>query len=350
MSLPEQIQKQVEQAQSIIEQHYGPDNGGGDTAKLGGESPTTPETPAGENAQAAATAESVVPDSAPAPAKPPVEDENSETYAARWRSLQGIYQATSLKAQAAEQRAQQLEQLIATMQASPSHQNAQQPSGFLTEDDLTSYGEDLVGMARRAAKEEIREVMGAIEALRVEIGQLRSVVPMVNRVMATQQLTAEEKFFADLGRLVPDYEQINANANFRSWLLAPDPLTMITRQTYLEDAQRSGDVGRVANIFTAWKELSGHASPAGGAAAPTPTPQTASATQRELLKQVVPGKTVAAVTPVTQQARTWSPQDIAQFYDEVRRGVYRGREQERASLEHDIFLAQREGRIARNAA
>lgn len=37
--------------------------------------------------------------------------------------------------------------------------------------------------------------------------------------------------------------------------------------------------------------------------------------------------------------------DVAKFFDDVRKGVYKGREQERDRIERDIFAAQREGRI-----
>jgi hypothetical protein len=45
----------------------------------------------------------------------------------------------------------------------------------------------------------------------------------------------------------------------------------------------------------------------------------------------------------------YAPQDIQKFFNDVRSGKYKGREQERDRIERDIFAAQRENRIQVNA-
>jgi len=45
----------------------------------------------------------------------------------------------------------------------------------------------------------------------------------------------------------------------------------------------------------------------------------------------------------------YTPSDIQKFFNDVRIGRYKGREQERSRIERDIFAAQRENRIQRNA-
>ena len=47
--------------------------------------------------------------------------------------------------------------------------------------------------------------------------------------------------------------------------------------------------------------------------------------------------------------KTYSPDDIKLFFNDVRSGKYRGREAERDRIERDIFAAQRDGRITVNA-
>ena len=49
--------------------------------------------------------------------------------------------------------------------------------------------------------------------------------------------------------------------------------------------------------------------------------------------------------PVTGANQTYSPADIEQFFSDVRKGRYKGRDDERGRIERDIFAAQREGRI-----
>ena len=65
----------------------------------------------------------------------------------------------------------------------------------------------------------------------------------------------------------------------------------------------------------------------------------------ELERQVSPGRKRSSGTLPSAEAKTYTHQDIAKFFDEVRRGLYHGKEEERNGIESDIFAAQREGRI-----
>lgn len=168
-----------------------------------------------------------------------------------------------------------------------------------------------------------------------------NVVPQVQAVAQRQQMSAEQQFWADLAAAVPNFRQINDNEAFQSWLLDVDPLTGITRQTYLDDAQRALDARRVASFFRTWLESTGQAAVA---------QSTGDSRRSELEKQVSPGRSRSTGTPATaNQGKTYSPDDIRAFFDAVRSGKYKGREQERARIERDIFAAQREGRIVTNA-
>lgn len=340
MSLPEQIQKQVAEAQAIIEQHYGPQEDTPPVEPVVGSEDPPASTPSEEAAPVASVQNEQ--------SAPKHEDENSDTYAQRWKSLQGIYNVTVAKAQQAEARVSQLEQLISAMQTAPAPQA--QPAAQaanLSADDKETFGDDLVEMVNRVAggavHSAVAPLMQSMQALERQLSALNGVVPVVQNVAAQQRFTREERFFQDLAKHVPDWERINANQAFHTWLLSPDPLTGILRQTYLTDAQSTFDVQRTVALFNAWKGATG--TPQG--AAPQPTRSAVS----ELEKQVAPGRAAAAApAPVTKQGKQWSPADIAKFYDDKRRGVYTGRDEEAKALERDIFDAQREGRIALNAA
>jgi hypothetical protein len=319
-NLPEQLRKQVEAAQSLVDSHYGVKK---------------PE---------AADVTDVVPKPAPeavAPVKAqettPVNDENSVTYAQRWRSLQGVYNSAQGRVNSLEQQVQQLQQLVSTLQTAPVTGMAQ--SKFLTDQDTADYGTDLVDMARRAAREELKDFAGAVGSLKQDVDGMRRVVPEVQRLAQENQQTAQEKFFAGLARAVPDYEQVNANPQFHQWLLTADPMTGILRQTYLVDAQRAGDVPRVGTIFNSWKSLSGTQGQT----------QARTNTKRELELQQAPGRNLS-VAPTDKTGRQWDPREITALYDDKRRGKYAGKEAEFKALEQDIFLAQQEGRIVRRAA
>jgi len=99
----------------------------------------------------------------------------------------------------------------------------------------------------------------------------------------------------------------------------------------------------VSNFFRAWLETTGQA-----------VCQSAGNTNTaasELENQVTPGRSRGAGSPSssTNNGKMYSPQDIQKFFNDVRAGKYKGREQDRARIERDIFSAQRENRIIANA-
>ena len=119
-------------------------------------------------------------------------------------------------------------------------------------------------------------------------------------------------------------------------MLEIDPLTGIRRQTYLEDAQKNLDANRVVTFFRTWE----------GATGKTNTAQVDRTTQQsQLQKQVAPGRSRNNGVKASGQNRTYTPNDIQEFYSDVRKGKYKGRDDERGRIERDIFAAQQEGRI-----
>lgn len=319
-NLPEQVQKQIDAAQSLIDAQYGKKPTVGDVTDV------TPK-PASEVVAPVKVQENS-----------PVEDENSTTYAQRWRSLQGVYNSEKARTTTLEQQVQQLQQVLSTMQAAPITNMAR--ANFLTDQDTTDFGTDMVDVMRRAAREELKDFAGAFGVMKQDIDGIRQVIPAVQQLTRDNAQTAQEKFFASLARSVPDYEQVNANPEFHQWLLTPDPMTDILRQTYLADAQRSGDVNRVATIFNSWKSLSGTQ---GQTQTQRPDPR------KELERQQAPGRNLSSA-PAEKAGRIWDPKDISALYAAKTKGAYVGKEAEFKALEQDIFLAQQEGRIVRRAA
>lgn len=331
-ALPSQVKEQIEAAKALREQVYGNPEATESAPEQQTEavsSETVTESPAQETVAAPKTVVTTQTTATPA------EDENSQTYANRWRSLQGIHNS-------ALNRISALEQMIASMQSAPApvQQQPQQvvQSKLITEKDESEYGSDMVDFARRVTREEMSPVMGALAAMQRQLEQLSSLAPTVQQVATQQYASTEEQFFTKLGQAVPDWAQVNDNPQFHDWLLSADSMTGITRQTYLADAQRSFDLGRVVSIFNAWKREAGVQPVA--AAAPRPS------VDSRLEKQVAPGRANAATAAPQQKAeKTWTRADIAKFYDDKRTGKFRGREAEMAAMEKDIFQAQKQGRV-----
>ena len=345
MALPEQIRKQTEAVQELYKQLNADDNTGAAPAAADGT--VTPEEPADNTPTAD---ENPVSDTAaPAPAneqKAGADNVPEETIVQKYKTLQGMYNAEVPRLhhqnKDLQQRLQNMEQLLASLSAAqPSTPTDTAETRFVTDKDVEEYGESLDVM-RKVTREELANVAQRIASIENAIRQMQSqIVPQVQAVAQRQQVTAEQQFWADLSAGVPNFKQVNDNPDFQTWLLDSDPLTGITRQTYLEDAQRALDARRVVSIFRTWLESTGQAAVAHSTGHPKSS---------ELEKQVSPGRSRSTGTPAaTNQAKTYSPQDIQKFFNDVRAGKYKGREQERARIERDIFSAQRENRIVTNA-
>lgn len=341
MALPAQLQQQIDAAKAMQEKLTGKPEAesGGDVAVAEAPEAQAPETPAAPAAEQQPVVQPVRNTDTPAG-----EDENSQTYAQRWKTLQGVYNSTKQQLQDSASRIANLEQLVMSMQTATPRNQAPEPQAakYVTESDTTEYGTDMVDFARRVAKEEMVPVLRAIRELQGQIGSLQNLAPQVQRVAVNQQATAEEMFFEKLSASVKDWAEINDDPRFHQWLLTPDAMTGLQRQTYLADAQRNLDLSRVVSIFQAWKREAGVPNaPTAAAAAPT-KPSAASA----LEKQIAPGRASAGSAPPAQkQEKTYSRADISQFYADKMQGKYKNRQAEADALERDIFKAQRDGRI-----
>jgi len=135
--------------------------------------------------------------------------------------------------------------------------------------------------------------------------------------------------------MLPNWRDINDNQDFQSWLLEVDPLSGISRQTYLDDAQRNQDSRRVASFFTSWQSAT-------GAAVAQPNRSNANS---ELERQITPGKGRSGGTTPVGESKTYTAADLTAFYTKVREGKFEGQKEKRDAIERDIFAAQRDGRI-----
>jgi len=340
MAIPEQIRKQTEAVQQLYQQLNTDDNTGTDTSAADGTvTPLADVDSAPNNAAPSPTNEQRSGD----------DNVSEETIVQKYKTLQGMYNAEvpRLHQQNREMtgRVQQMEQLLASLSAQQANANTTRQQAvtekIITDKDVEEYGESLDVM-RKVSREELVPVAQRLAQIEHMLRQMQtSVVPQVQAVAQRQQVSAEQQFWAELSANVPNYRQLNENDTFQSWLLQADPLTGITRQTYLDDAQRSLDAGRVANFFRTWLESTGQA---------TVAQSTGRTGVSELEKQVTPGRSRNTGAPATtNQGKMYSPQDIQKFFNDVRIGKYKSREQERDRIERDIFAAQRENRIQVNA-
>jgi hypothetical protein len=349
MALPEQIRKQTEAVQELYAQLNGDGtNGEGQNPQADGGTP--PKTDAANSTPTAdANADTNGATQSPGAEHASGEEKGSEeNLTQKYRTLQGMYNAEvpRLHSQNKELsgRLQQMEQLLATIsaqQSSARNMAQTQVDPLVTEKDVEEYGESLDVM-RKVSREELIPVAQKLVQIERMLQQLQTnVVPQVHNLAQRQAMTVEQQFWSELASAVPNWKDINEDPEFQSWLLEFDPMSGISRQTILEDAQRSLDVRRVGSFFKSWLEITGQANVAQN------TRRNVSAS--ELERQVAPGKGRSTGNPTGTNAKTYSPDDIKTFFNDVRQGKYKGREAERDRIERDIFAAQRENRITVNA-
>ena len=332
MSIPKQVQKQSEEVQELYKQING------ETEEAQATAEAAPEEAVNDVAEPT-TSDSV---EEQAPQSEPQEQAESgdqepkqNDWQQKYRSLQGMYNADVPRLNAENRdlaaRVSQLEGLLSNMNE-PAQQTPVQSEKLITDDDGKEYG-DSIAVMRKAAREEVSQ---EIAQLKQQLGQLQGVLPQVQQVQAQKKKSGELTLWNTIASEVPNWSDINNDPDFQSWLLEIDPLTGISRQTYLEDAQKNLDANRVVTFFRTWE----------GATGKTNTAQVDRTTQQsQLQKQVAPGRSRNNGVKASGQNRTYTPNDIQEFYSDVRKGKYKGRDDERGRIERDIFAAQQEGRI-----
>jgi hypothetical protein len=349
MAIPEQIRKQTEAVQELYKQLNSEGTEGAENTSSSADPSPDAGTPAESNTPAADStgANNATPSSG---TEQSADDPNSETYAQKWRTLQGMYNAEVPRMHAnnreLQSRVSQMEQLLSTLSSQPTQAPAQMQAPILVSDkEKEEYGESLDVM-RKVSREELVPMIGKLAAMENAINQIAaslntSIVPQVQRVAQQQALSAEDRFWNQLSQAVPNWQHMNNDADFQSWLLEVDPMTGTSRQLYLEQAQANLDVNRVASFFSTFSQATGKYQPTASAQS--------NRSASELERQVAPGRGRGTNAPTGQASRQYSPDDIKSFFNDVRQGKYKGREPERDRIERDIFAAQRDGRIVANA-
>lgn len=294
--------------------------------------PAEPEAPEPETPEPLGTP----PETQPVYVAPP--QPADDTWRQRYLTLEGKYKAEvpRLHAEVRELKAS-LETAIAKMSAAPAPEKpAPAKSKLVTDKDAETFGSDLIDLIKRQAQELVSErevaLNEVVKELRAENASLKANVTSVTK---TQEATAQEAYVAQLTALVPDWETVNRDQGFLTWLEGQDPLSGLARQALIDNAYQQLDAKRTAVIFNAWKGLQ----PAQPPAPPQPKP--------EVQRQVTPGKSkqVPASPASDASGKIWSHAEIENFYRDVRAGLYVGKAAEVAQVEAEIDLAVSTGRI-----
>lgn len=308
--------------------------------------PAAPESPV---APAVSTApEPVIEPVTPEPPAPvPGEPVSAEQWEHRYNSMKGRYDALArsngvLQEQMAQMgdelmRTQALLNQVPPTQLQPQHQNGPK---LVTAADEEQFGKDIIDLATRVAQQ---TVAPELDAVKQENANLRR----------TMQQSTQRTVYQQLDTAVPDWRAINKSPRFVSWLRLPDIYSRTVRHELLNRAFDAADAASVIAFFKGFitdEAATGNREvpvpqPAAAASAPV-QPQRQAAIQLETL--TAPGR----AKPATGEGSTvpvdkpyFTRFQVTKFYDQVRKGAYVGREQQKEIDEQAIFAAQRDGRI-----
>ena len=209
------------------------------------------------------------------------------------------------------------------------------PQNFLTPEDHQQYGDDFIGVAQRAA----------LQAVAPKLSELATRNAQLEQRLKRQTVSTMESV---LDSQVPSWPAINVSERFKAWLALRDVYSGQVRANMLKAAYTAGDASRVVAFFRGFldeEEATGNSEflssgqPSFGA-----PPQPAVALQA----LAAPGHAhpAAANVPQPDSGPQWITRgQIAAFYDNVRKGVYRGRDADYHNDQAIIMEAQRAGRV-----
>jgi hypothetical protein len=258
----------------------------------------------------------------PPPAPPPVVPAPNE-WEQRYRSLQGIHRKTADDLRVLQGQFAQLESRLA-----PPPAPTEPPKPAADPKDVEAFGLDMVSMVQRIADQFIGSARQSIEArfqrVEGEVLQLRQAIEGTSQTVVKSN---EDRFFDAIQDAVPEWEQINTDARFIAYLGEVDPIYGLPRRAALENAQANFDATRAVNVFKAF--IATLPPPPATAPPASPTPRGA-----------------GSPPPSAQPPVEFIKESVINgFYADVRRGLYRNRQQEAAALEAKYNAALSEGRV-----
>lgn len=249
-----------------------------------------------------------------------------EVWQQKYKTLQGMYDAEvpRLHAQLKEMQAQ-LDELKRKPEAAKEVQPEQKRKKLVTDADVESFGQDLIDLQKRVAREVAMEFEDTLEALKAKNAELEKLLAQTGTQIGSNA------FENKLHRLVPDFDSINADPKWVAWLDEYDPIVRGPRRAVAQDAFNRGDAEAVADYVKLFKSMT--AEPA--------APQK----NTELERQVQPTRAASSATPVSQKGKVYSTKDIEKMFEKVTRLNIDQKFDEARKLEAEIDAAYLEGRV-----
>jgi hypothetical protein len=327
MALPKQVQAQLAEVEELEKALSTREDKPKDADKAKAEDQADTEVEA-TNPE---TEEKARPDKAK-PADTSPTDVADETFEHKYKTLLGKYDAEVPRLQ------QQVRDLKLKLDAfekakaeTPSEPTkSKEKVSYVTDADRAEFGEELLDVQRRVAREVAEEYQEQIAAQAKVIKELEA------KITNTGSQIGQMTFAQKLTQLVPDFEQVDRDERWVAWLNGHDPMLRAPRRTQAKAAFDAGDAEAVAHYVNLWK----------ASIADTQEPVKAKR-QAELEKQVAPNRSANSVKTqsVGRDSKVYSAREVEAAWTKIRTLNTRGMVDDAAKLEAEITAAYLEGRV-----
>jgi hypothetical protein len=278
----------------------------------------------------------------PPKAEVPKKEESADYWKQRFQTIKGKYDAEvpSLVGQIRQLEKTNLDLVdrVHRLEAAPAAPKTVTPSNdpLVSEQEKDEYGAEFTAFLTRIAT----------QAAQRETVKRQPAEPQAPQHAAPPaRLPAGQTVQQVLDQRVPRWREINRDPEFIGWLQHPDPFSGGIRHHMLTQAFKDGDAGRVLAFFNAFATSHGATPrPADPAPAPGSAPQAPGKVPLEQLAGPRQNAPTAQSTQIPQE-RVWTGKEIEKFYRDCTRGLYRGKEAEKAKIENQISAAMMEGRV-----
>jgi hypothetical protein len=183
-----------------------------------------------------------------------------ESWEHKYKSIHGRFLRSQEQLRDMVDQIQNLQNVIATMQAAPSASEVPsfKTERLITDDEARDYGEDFLKVVGKKAKEEVGPIIKSYEA---KIADMERQLKGMSTVV---QQDSQQKLLGSLDKELPDWRELNTNEEFLDWLRLPDPFSGAIRHDMLKAAYAQGNASRVLAFFNGFLAEEAATSPAGG--------------------------------------------------------------------------------------
>jgi hypothetical protein len=314
MALPKQVQEQLD-ALEVLEKQL---------AEGKNPAPADPQPAEPAPVTALEPAEPKPVESKPEPTEPVVAE---ETWQQKYRTLKGMYDAEvpRLHSDIRELKSQ-MESLRRAAEAPKPEVKPAKTEKLVTDADVEAFGSDLIEVQRKVAREVAAEFRGELDAMKAENEKLRE------QLTATGSQVSEASFEQRLHRMVPDFQQVNADPKWIAWLNEVDPLLRGPRLSVAQEAFNRGDVEGIAHYVGMFKKSI------------APVEQVSSKAE-EIARQVQPNRSASSAPVASPKGKIYTDRDIQNMFKRAVELGSRGQPDEARKLEAEIDSAYRDGRV-----